>query len=235
MTGPRSPFDPAEVSGLDLEGEAAEIRAATAAARALEASMSSRDAAISPDLADRIMVAVRRVPPPRAIGVLDTLRRRPSPAGVLESLGLAWARLVSAGSVAVRASALAYVALILVIGVSVTGAAAYAAAGAFGLFSQQSRVPDASQPAVTLQPIRSPSRSEDAESPEPSERAQPTDTAEPTESAGDEHQGGTGSGDGPSATPGDGEDGGGDASSSSSPSPSSTLRPGETPSPTSDN
>ncbi|MBI3752147.1 MAG: hypothetical protein HY263_10900 [Chloroflexi bacterium] len=235
MTGPRRRFDPGEVSGPGTDAGDADIAEAMAAARALESSIPASDAAMSPDLAERIMVAVRREPPPRALGILATLRRRPSPAGLAESLGLAWTRVLTAGSVAVRASALAYVALILVIGVSLSGVAAYTAAGALGLLTPPSRGPDATQLVSSPHPLQSPTPVE-VESPEPSDGGEATETPGPAETAGgDQHDGG-GSGDGAGATPTHGEDGGGDSGSDASPtpSPSRTPRPSDTPKPSSD-
>lgn len=237
MTRPGSRFDPRELSDPDgdpLAGGDAEIAEATLAARSLEASLSTTPLSISPDLADRIMVAVRRAPPPGVAGILATLRRRPSPAGLIESVRLAWARALSAGSLALRATALAYVALVLVLGVSLTGVAAYSAAGALGLLSLPSRGPDATELVASPRPVESLSPGE-VESPEPSETAEPSESPEPSETAGDEHQAGGGSGEGASAAPGGGDDGGGDSGSDASQAPSRTQDPGETPRASSDN
>lgn len=233
MTGPRRRFDPGEVSGFDTDAGDAEIAEATLAARALDASIPTGEAAFSSGLADRIMVAVRREAPPRAIGILATLRRRPSPAGVIESLGLAWARVLGAGSVAVRATALAYVAFVLVIGVSLSGVAAYSAAGALGLLNLPSRGPDATQLVASPRPLESPGPGE-IESPEPSDTGEPTETTEPSEAASDDAHDGSGSGDGATPAPGHSEDGSGDAGSDSSPTPSRTPHPSDTPKPSSD-
>ena len=192
MTTPRPRFDPGELSGADPDTGDADRSEATLAARALEASIPTSDPVISADLADRIMVAVRREPAPRRIGILATLRRRPSPAGLVESLQLAWARVVTAGSVAVRATALAYVALVLVLGVSLSGVAAYSAAGALGLFAVPSRGPDATQLVSSPQPLQSPPS--EVESPEPSDSAEPAETSEPTEAASDDSSSDTRSG-----------------------------------------
>jgi hypothetical protein len=241
VTGPRHRFDPAEVSGRDTDATDAEVAEAMLAARSIEASIASADPAIAADLADRIMAAVRRQPAPRAAGILLTLRRRPSPAGVAESLRVAWARILGGGSVALRASALAYVALILVVGVSVSGLAAYGAAGTLGLIPKDSPRPDATQVLASPHALESPSPS-DRESSEPSEPVdspEPSETAEPGAASFDDHGGGGGGAE--TASPSHEDDlsgggGGGDSTngSTSTPSPSRTPKPSDTPHPSSD-
>ena len=212
MTGPRRRFDPAEISGHDTDAGDGDSAEATLTARALEASMPSRDASISPDLGDRIMAAVRRERAPRAAGILATLRRRPSPAGVVDSLAIAWSRVVGVGSVALRATALAYMALILVFSVSLSGVAAYSAAGALGWLTLPPRGPDATELVASPRPLQSPTPSE-IESPEPSETAEPGETPGEGDSGGG--SGGTAS---PRSSPGEA---GGDHEATDTPGPSS--------------
>jgi hypothetical protein len=246
VTGPLR-FDPAEVAGLETNATDAEVSEAMLAARALEGSLSGTSASVpvTADLADRIMASVRRAPAPRSLGILATLRRRPSPAGVIDTLAIAWQRVMAGGPLGFRASALAYVAAVVVLAVSISGVAAYGAAGALGVLPHDSRQPDASLPLATPGALERPEASDEA-SREPGETeagdaGEPADTTEPSQRAGasDDHGGsgsgsggGGGSDDGQSAGPTSSGDHSGDGGGGGTPEPTGTPRASETPHPT---
>ncbi|HET9681788.1 MAG TPA: hypothetical protein VFP19_07095, partial [Candidatus Limnocylindrales bacterium] len=169
MTEPRR-FDPRELAGADDLGPDAELGEAYAAARALESALVGPGVAPSSGLADRIMTAVAREPAPRPIGIVASLRRRPSLGGVLDSLRVAWARTVTSGRpLGLRAGALAYIAAVVVLASSLTGVAAYTTAGALGLLGgQRSEQPAVSPQLPTPAALESP-RSTERGTPEPSE------------------------------------------------------------------
>jgi hypothetical protein len=227
-------FDPAEVSGPGTDAIDADVAAAMAAARLLQATIPATDGPASPDLADRIMRAIAREPAPRAVGIVAALRRRPGLGGVADSLRVAWHRALGGGSPALRGAAMAYVAAILVLSLSISGVAAYTAAGALGILPRSTHGPEASQPISTPGPLPSPEAS-DRESAEPSESAEPGEADDPGATTGASHEpgddhGGSGGGGGQTASPSheDGSGGGGDGSSSAhTPSPSAT--PNDTP------
>jgi hypothetical protein len=238
MTDPRLPFQPSELGLPEPGGHGSadhEVRAAAAEARRLEDAIAGPAPTVPPDLSDRVMAAIQREPAHRA-GILAALRRRPNPAGLVESLRIAWARAGRVGSpIGFRASAVAYVAAVLVLGMSLTGAAAYATAGALGLFGPaQSSQPDATHVISSPAPLVTPEPSEEpGESPEPSASAEPGETEAP--STHQPRATDDGSGDGETAGPGDGEGGVGsaDPSETSTPRPSATPKATETPHPTS--
>jgi hypothetical protein len=243
MTTPRR-FDPREVDGPDSDATAAELAEALAAARSLETSLAEVSSPPSADLAERIMASVRHERSPRAAGILATLRRRPSPAGVVASLGIGWRRATGGGPLGVRATALAYVAAVVLLLGTMSGVAAYTAAGALGWLPGTSHPPDASLPAPTPAPLASPEPT-DAEGSEPVESGEPADTEGPTETPEASRRpgatdngggGGDGSDDGQTASPGSSSDDHGDGGSgqpSATPRPTGTPKATETPKPTS--
>lgn len=250
MTGPLR-FDPREVAGADTDATDAELAEAMLAARALEAATPVAGSAAAPELADRIMTAVRREPAPRALGIVATLRRRPSPRGVLDSLALAWRRVLTGGPIGVRATAFAYVAAVVILAASISGVAAYGAAGALGVLPRESHRPDASLPLRTPEALESPDATTE-ETNEPGDSTEPADSAEPSDDAGqsnaprasDDHGGASGGGDGsgdgggdgsPTASPSSGDDhgGGSTAEPTGTPRPTQTPEPSRTPQPTS--
>ncbi len=146
---------------------------------------------------------------------------------------------------------MAYVLAIVVIGASLTGAAAFGTAGAIGLLTPDSPRPsivingptsspepsfessepaESSEPSDSLEPSESPS-SEPSQSSPPEDTARPAATATPRSS--DDHSGESPSpsasddqGDHPSSSPGFGGESGGSASTQS-PRPSDTPKPSD--------
>jgi hypothetical protein len=230
-------FELHELIGSDAPGAEAELAGALSAARAVEAAIAGPDPKPAADLADRVMAAVARDRTPHRLGILGALRRRPGLGGFVDSLRVAWDRVARGAGrpIGLRAGALAYVAAVLVLAVSLSGVAAYTTAGALGLLGPQaSRAPDATDVSptdapTTSAPTEEPS-AEPSETPEPSESAEPSETPEASEDDGGSGPGEPGD-DHASPTAAPGEDGGGDGSGdgSSTPSPTRTPRPSPTP------
>jgi hypothetical protein len=166
-------FRTSELEGADAALTSAELAEAYSVARQLEAiSAASDPARPSPDFSARVMGAVAREPLPRAGSVLDPLRRRRDPWGLVESVREAWAFATSASRpIPARAMALAYVLAIAVIATSLTGTAAFGVAGAFGLLGPHPSPTVA--PNETTPPTALPS-------PAPSQTAEPSESVEPT-------------------------------------------------------
>jgi hypothetical protein len=202
MSMNRGSFRPDELVGSDVEIPGAERAAAYAAARELEQALSTEGIHPPAGFADRVMAAVALEPTPRATGFLAPLRAHRGLAGVVASVRAAW--LVAIGGdegrrpARARGLAMAYVLAVTLIGVSLTGAAAFGTAGAIGLLT-----PDQTpRPSIVAPgPTRSPEASESTEpsdsaepgesaepsgSPEASESAEPGDSGQPTESSGSE-------------------------------------------------
>ena len=250
MTEHRRRFDPAELRDPVEAVDEAEVAQAYAVARLVETTLSGAEPAVARDLADRIMAAIAQEPAPRTAGILAALRRRPGLRGLGDSIGIAWRRVLGARSpFRARAMGFAYLAAVLVLGVSLSGVAAYGASGAWHLLVPDgTRRPDATQVIGTPAPLGSPEASESlepGETAEPGESTEPgetpslrpgqtedggaTGTASPT-SSHDDH-GGT---DTPSPTSTSEEHGGG-ATATPSATPKDTPRPTDTPKPTSSN
>jgi hypothetical protein len=240
-------FDIHELLGADDGGSEADLGQALVGARAIESALSGPDPMPGPQLADRIMVAVAREPAPHALGILAVLRRRPGLGGFVESLRLAWSRAFhgTGRPLGLRAGALAYVAAVLLLTVSLSGVAAYATAGALGLFQPNAtQRPDATQVLATPAPIQTPSTTEPpatepAESEDSEAGAEPSETPEASEdeSGDDGSSGGSGgsgedsgdySGGDDDGHSGDGESGSDD---SQTPEPTGTPRASQTPRP----
>ena len=149
---------PDELAGESVSAQ--ELGGALEAARSLEAATEVPAIRPSADFTDRVMARLEAEPAPGPVGYLVPLRRA-GLYGLLASLRQAWG-LVGRGArpVAVRATALAYVLAVVIVGTSLTGLAAYGFAGAFGLLG-----PDRS--AAPTQPLDT-----------PSPRVQPTPTTE---------------------------------------------------------
>jgi hypothetical protein len=191
---PRS-FRPDELSGSDDHLSDADLAAAYTAARELEAALSQEALPVSPGFADRVMAAIAVEPPPRAAGFLAGLRAHPGIPALLGSVREAWA--VAARGVGrpvlARGLGLAYVLAIVVIGASLTGAAAYGTAGALGILGgYRTPEPSATEPFLTPGP---------SESPEASGTAEPSDSIEPSESPGSSESAGPSESVEPSGSP----------------------------------
>lgn len=223
--GPFAPDEIAEDLGSTPGPDAAE---AWAAARALERAMPADPPRPSVEFSSRVMAALADEPPPHAAGFLAGLWARPGIAGLVASTRQAWNTAFASGArpMRVRLSAMAYVLAILIAASSLTGVAAFGAAGALGLLSgDRSPTPTVVGPS----PAPSPSAVEaPSESPEGSESPEPSGSEDPDES-GEPGSPGAGVTDAPSAThaPGATDDHGHD-----SPEPSDDTRgPGQTPRP----
>lgn len=222
-------FHTSELEGADVADGSAEFTEAYAVARRLEALGAASDPIRpSPDFSERVMGAVAREPLPRALRILDPLRRRRDPWGVVESVRAAWAFATSASRpIPGRAMALAYVLAIAVIATSLTGAAAFGVAGAFGLLGPH--------PSPTLAPDRTAPPTA-LPSPAPSQTAEPSESVEPSgpespEPSETEHTSGGGS---PGATSDNGGDGGSDhPKATETPHPSESDHEDSSPGPTS--
>jgi hypothetical protein len=197
-------FGASELEGADGAASAVELAEAYAVARQLEALGAASDPIRpTPDFSERVMGAVAREPLPRAVRILDPLRRRRDPWGLVESVRAAWAFATSASRpIPGRAMALAYVLAIAVIATSLTGAAAFGVVGAFGLLGPHptpTLAPDQTTPPTAL-PSPAPS-----ESPEPSESVEPSGPESPEPSETEDMGGGS-----PGATSDHGGAGGSD-------------------------
>jgi hypothetical protein len=186
-------FRPGELSGSDANLSDADLAAAYAAARELETALPPENLPVSPGFADRVMAALAGEPTPRAAGFLAGLLAHPGPATLLASVREAWsiaARGAGRPTLA-RGLALAYVLAIVVIGVSLTGAATYGTAGALGLLGgDRTPEPSAAEPFTTPTPSESAEPSESIEpwgSPEPSESVEPSESPGSSESAEPSH------------------------------------------------
>jgi hypothetical protein len=179
-------FRPEELTGADGRMTDAERAESYSAARELEQAIRSEQFHASAGFTNRVMAAVAIEPAPRPAGFLAPLLARHSLAGVVASVRTAWSiALNGAGRpVGARGLALAYVLAVLLIGVSLTSAAAYGAAGAMGLL-----VPDGTPrpslvaPGPTQAPDASSEASEPSGSEEPSESVEASESPEASESA----------------------------------------------------
>jgi hypothetical protein len=238
-------FRPSELDGSEQRAGDADLAGAYAIARELEASLPSESIGPSADFTDRVMAAVALEPAPRAAGFLAALRARPGLAGLATSVRAAWA-VVGGGPgrpMRARGFALAYVLAVLVIGTSLTGVAAYGAAGALGLFDadasptpsvQETVAPSttpapSASPSPTVTPSPSPTESvEPTKSVEPSESVEPSGSSEPEES--DDHGGDSpGASDDGASSPEPSLDDESAAEPSDTPRPSDTPKPSQTP------
>ena len=227
-------FRPGELAGGDGAPSDAELAAAFSTARELEAALPAERVAPPPGFTDRVMAAVALEPAPRRAGFLNALRARPGLAGLVASVREAWG-VVAGGPgrpAAARGLALAYVLAVVVVATSLSGIAAYGAAGALGFLDgdaspSPSIVTETPEPSPTPEPTRTPepsatpapSASEEPSpsvsappSPRPTATPRPTRTPEPSDGHGDES---------PSPSPDD----------ISSPDPGDTPDPSDTPKP----
>jgi hypothetical protein len=232
-------FRPTELSGADRSPSDGELATAWSIARELEASLPPETVGPSPRFADAVMAAVAREPAPRRAGFLAALRARPGLAGFAASFREAWTVAVGGPGrpAGARGLALAYVLAVLVIGTSLTGVAAYGAAGALGfLDGDRSPTPSVETPSPEPSSSPEPSRTPDVStSPEPSASAEPSESVEPSDSKSPEPTA-TAPRSSPKASPEASDDHGGSSPSpsagdDSSPEPSRTPRPSDTPKP----
>jgi hypothetical protein len=135
------------------------------------------------DLSDRIMAALATEPTPSTTGFLLPLRRRGFLRGVVASFRQASAATRGAGRPLVgRAAALAYVLVLAVAGISVSGAATLGAAGALGLLGPSATESAPPPPPPTPAPPTQLSQPSPPPTPGPTLDAAPTPTPSPSES-----------------------------------------------------
>jgi hypothetical protein len=228
MTEFRRPFGPDELpeaeTGAGGGEPASDVARALATGREID-SFATRDATLpSADFADRVMAAIAAEPTPRPVAAAGRALGQGRVVALLASVADMWRVAFSGGRpFAVRAQALAVVAVVVIALGSLGGAAVV---GALGLLSDA----PAPSPTESVSPSGSPSPSESpsatpsespssspSDSPSPSASpsgsptASPTDTAEPTETAS------------PTGT---------DDSDDRTPRPGETEKPSDTPDPT---
>lgn len=178
-------FRPEELTGADSGMTDAERAQSYSAARELEQAIGSEQFHPAAGFTNRVMAAVANEPAPRSAGFLAPLLARHSLAGAVASVRTAWSiALNGAGRpVGARGLALAYVLAVLLIGVSLTGAAAYGAAGAIGLLGPDGTPrPSLVAPGPTHSPEASSEASEPAGSEDPSESVEPSESPDASES-----------------------------------------------------
>ena len=216
-------FRPEEINGADPPIREGDLSQALAAAHSLEQAMPSDSVRSSSGFANRVMAAVAVEPAPRSAWFFAGVLAHPGLASLAGSVRGAWS--TAAGRAdrpfGVRAAALAYVFVVLIAAVSVTGAAALGAAGAFGFLS------DDGSP-VPSEVVASPSPDQTDgigpwASPEPSESAEPSESTGPNGSR--EPDGSLEADATPTSRP--------STRPSASPSPVASDDHGETPSPSS--
>lgn len=214
---------PATLHPDELSGDAVsaqELGGALEAARALETAAAAPPVRASADFTDRVMARLQAEPTPGAVGYLTPLRRF-GLGGLIASLRQAWTVAARGSrSFGVRATALAYVLAVVLIGTSITGLAAYGTAGALGLLDGPNASPSPTLPLEPPGPVVEPSPTTE---PSPSPSTEPTPEPSATESvepaASDDGHGGA------EATPRESSDDNG----AETPDPSKTPKPSETP------
>jgi hypothetical protein len=250
MSGPVGPFRPDELLGSDGPIRESDQAAALASARELEQSLPPDAVRPSADFTTRVMAAIAVEPVPRPVGFLAALWARPNPRGFIASLRQAWA-IASGGlgrPMAARSAALAYVLVVAILGLSLTGVAAVGAASALHVFGPDRTAPPIVSPSPTPSPEPTDDLSGPTESAEPGESPEPSGTEEASESPEPSETGGGGSpgpvktprpSAAPSPTPGHTDDNGGSETpepsddhgggSGGSGSPSQSPKPSATP------
>jgi negative regulator of sigma E activity len=236
-------FHPSELADADRQLADGDLASAWSTARELESALPNETPGPRAGFADRVMAAVAREPVPRPAGFLAALRARPDPGGLASSVVEAW-RVARGGRgwpARSRGLALAYVLAVALIGASLTGLAAYGAAGALGFLDADASPTPTVLPTLQPTPEASPSPTptpspEVTSSPEPSETVEPTGSHDPegTDDHGSATPGATAGslpeasdeGGGSSPSPSTGEESGGP---SNTPRPSDAPKPSETP------
>ena len=185
MTGPGRRFDLAELSDDDAALTEAEIVAAMAIARDLEA-IAERDDAPTAGFSDKVMATIAAEPTPKPTRVFGAALRARRFGTAAAAVRDAWRVAFGGGRpFAVRGQALA---LVLVVLIGVLGLGGGAAVGAARLLNADvapspspapSVPPPSPSPAPSLAPSPSPLPSA-TPNPSPTDTDGPTDTAEPT-------------------------------------------------------
>ena len=219
MTGPGRRFDLAELSNDPAAPTEAEIVAATAIARDLEA-IAERDDAPTVGLSDKVMTAIAAEPTPKPTRVFGAALRARRFGTAFAAVGDAWRVAFGGGRpFAVRGQALALVIVVLIGVVGLGGGATVGAARLLNPDVVPSPSPSPSVPAPSPSPTPS---LEPSPSPTPTPSPSPTDTAKPTETAEPTGTDDSGGNSGPGGGSGSGaDDSGSDDSGSGSNSGSS--------------
>ena len=216
MIGPRNvhPDELGEAEGMDVQD------ALRVGNRLVEA-MDEVPMPTEQDFIDNVMAALADEPTPGTTGFLVPLRRRGILGGFRQSFRQAWASVGAGRPMLGRSAALAYVLVVVVAGVSLTGAAALGTAGALGLFNatpiESPTLPPPPAP-TDAPPTVAPSPSENA--PEPTVAPMPSPTETDDETDGPDDNSGPGGGDdddssGPGGNSGPGSSGSGSDGSGS--------------------
>lgn len=185
MTGPARRFDPTELSDDPAAIGEAELTAASAMARDLEA-IAERDTVPTGGFSDRVMEAIASEPTPQPTRVFGLALRSRRIGGAVAAVGDAWRVTFGGGRpLAVRGQALA---LVLVVAAALVGLGGGAAVGAARLLtpdvapspSPAPSVPPSPAPSIAPSPSVEPSPTP-TPTPSPSPEASPTDTGDPIE------------------------------------------------------
>jgi len=205
-------FGSDELGGPD-DGNVADV---VVAVRALEEAVDDVSVKTGSGFSDRVMAAIEKEPSPAPGGFLLPLWRHGIIRGFRESVRQAWMSSGRGRPAFARATALAYVLVVVTAGVSLAGAATFGTAGALGIFTPRATAEPSEEP--TAWPQSSPLLPEDQDdsSAEPSEAPEATEAPEVSPDASDgpdDHGGGSGpeaSDDhGDNSGPGGGDDGAG--------------------------
>jgi len=181
------------------EGEPVDVQDAIRVGNQLAESLDDVPVATAADFSDRVMAAVADEPTPGTTGFLVPLRRR-GLGGLRASVRDAWAATRTSRPMLGRSAALVYVLVVVVAGISVTGAATLGGAGALGLLDTPTASPVAPTPrppvapAVPASPTAPPSTTDVIEPPA-TPMPSPTDRENEPE-ASDDHGGNSGPGGG---------------------------------------
>ncbi len=222
------PLHPDELAGEAVGAQ--QLASALDAARALEQVAAGPSASPSAGFADRVMASIATEPVPSGRGYLVPLRRL-GLAGLGTSLRQAWVFATRGGRpLGVRATALAYVLAIVIVGTSLTGVAAYGVAGAFGLLGPD-RSPTPTETLASSGPIDEPTPTAPAPSidlptslpsPEPTESPEASEEPEATDDDDDRTAA-------PESTPEESDDDDHAADPTRTPRPSDTPKPSSSP------
>ena len=198
MIGPRNvhPDELGEAEGMDVQDA---LRVGNRLVEAMDEVPMPTDQ----DFVDNIMGALADEPTPGTTGFLVPLRRHGILGGFRQSFREAWASAGAGRPMLGRSAALAYVLVVAVAGVSLTGAAALGTAGALGFLNPTpTELPTPPPPAPTeARPTVAPSPSENA--PEPTVGPTPSPTATDDETEEPDDNSGPGGGGDDSSGPGD--------------------------------
>ena len=210
MTGPARRFDPTELSDDPAAIGEAELTAASAMARDLEA-IAERDTVPTGGFSDRVMEAIASEPTPQPTRVFGLALRSRRIGGAVAALGDAWRVTFGGGRpLAVRGQA---VALVLVVAAALVGLGGGAAVGAARLLTPDVAPSPSPAPSVLPSPAPSIAPSPSVEpsptptpTPSPSPEASPTDTGDPIETPGATGTDDSGGNSGPGGGGGSGAD-----------------------------